>query len=86
MVKRRVKALDRLLAEGFFSDAAQAQAFVMSGAVEPCGGQPVRTGGQLVLPTPLTVRGLGERYVGKGGNKLEGALADFGVSAQAAYA
>lgn len=82
MVKRRVKALDRLLAEGFFSDAAQAQAFVMSGAVA-CGGQPVRTGGQLVpADAPLTVRGLGERYVGKGGYKLEGALADFGVSAQ----
>lgn len=82
MVKRRVKALDRLLAEGFFSDAAEAQAYVMSGAVA-CGGQPVRTGGQLVpADLPLTVRGLGERYVGKGGYKLEGALADFGIAAQ----
>ncbi len=81
-MKKRVKALERLLKEGFFTSPQDALPYLMGGAVY-CGGQPVRTGGQLVpLEEPLTVRGLHERYVGKGGYKLEGALADFHVSAQ----
>ena len=79
-MNRKQKAMDRLLAEGLFTTREQALPYLMSGAVM-CAGQPVRTGGQLVpAEAPLTVRGLGERYVGKGGYKLEGALADFQVS------
>lgn len=74
--------MERLLSEGFFVTKEAALPFLMSGAVY-CGDDPVRTGGQLVpLALPITVRGLQARYVGKGGYKLEGALADFGAEVQ----
>lgn len=82
LVSKRIKALDRLLMEGYFANPDDALPYLMRGAVF-CGGVPVRTGGQLIpWEQPLTVRGLNERYVGKGGYKLEGALQDFGVTAQ----
>jgi 23S rRNA (cytidine1920-2'-O)/16S rRNA (cytidine1409-2'-O)-methyltransferase len=80
-MSRKARAIDRLLKEGFFETKEQALPYLLSGAVY-CGGRPVRTGGEPVpVEEPLTVRGLDERYVGKGGYKLEGALHDFGVSA-----
>ena len=43
-------------------------------------GRKVTTGGQKVpMDRPITVRGLDDRYVSKGGYKLEGAIADFGI-------
>lgn len=79
MVKKTT-AMDRLLREGFFDSRESALPYLMSGAVF-CGGVPVRTGGQPVPPDqPMTVRGLNDRYVGKGGYKLEGAIRDFGVT------
>jgi len=80
-VSKKARAIDRLLNEGFYSNRDEALPYLLSGAVT-CGGAPVRTGGQSVpLDAPLAVRGLGERYVGKGGYKLEGALADFHIQA-----
>lgn len=81
MVKKRT-ALERLLNEGFFDSREAALPFILSGAVY-CGGERIRTGGQPVDPAlPLNVRGLYERYVGKGGYKLEGAIADFQVAVE----
>ena len=75
-------AMERLLSEGFFETKEAAVPYVMSGAVF-CGTEKVLTAGQRIpLHLPLTVRGLSDRYVGKGGYKLEGAIRDFGVSAQ----
>ena len=74
--------MERLLAEGFFHDRDAALPYLMSGAVL-CGGAPVRTGGQRIsAELPLVVRGLWDRYVGKGGYKLEGALSDFQADAR----
>ena len=79
MVKKRT-AMARLLEEGFFDSREAALPYLMSGAVY-CGAQPVTTGGQLVpSDKPMTVRGLYDRYVGKGGYKLEGAIRDFGIA------
>lgn len=81
MVKK-TSAIDRLLNEGFFDSKEKALPYLMSGAVF-CGAQPVKTGGQAVpLDLPMHVRGLDERYVGKGGYKLEGALRDFHIDAR----
>ncbi len=78
-MSKKVKAVDRLLREAFFRTKEEAMPYLLGGAVF-CGGQPVHTGGQLISPDePLSVRGLDERYVGKGGYKLEGAIADFGI-------
>ncbi len=80
MVKKAT-AMERLLKEGFFDSKEAALPYVMSGAVY-CGAAQVRTGGQLVpMDKPMSVRGLNDRYLSKGGYKLEGAIRDFGVQA-----
>lgn len=76
-MKKNSTAIERLLNEGFFETREAALPYIMSGAVY-CGAVQVTTGGQKVpLDKPMTVRGLNERYVSKGGYKLEGAIADF---------
>lgn len=78
MVKK-LTAMERLLSEGFFNTREAALPYLMSGAVF-CGGVPVLNGGQRVPgDKPMSVRGLNDRYVSKGGYKLEGAIRDFGV-------
>lgn len=78
-MKKNATAMERLLKEGFFETREAALPYLMSGAVY-CGAVQVTTGGQKVpLDKPLTVRGLNERYVSKGGYKLEGAINDFGI-------
>lgn len=79
---KQATALERLLREGFFTSKEAALPYLMRGAVF-CGSQRVQNGGERVpVHLPMTVRGLSDRYVGKGGYKLEGALAAFGVSAE----
>lgn len=83
MVKKqrepKTTAMERLLSEGFFESKEAALPYVMSGAVF-CGGMPVKTGGDRVpLAMPMEVRGLYDRYVSKGGYKLEGPIRDFQI-------
>lgn len=78
-MKKNSTAIERLLKEGFFKTKEAALPYIMSGAVY-CGAEKVLTGGQKVpMDRPMTVRGLDDRYVSKGGYKLEGAIADFGI-------
>ena len=78
-MKKNSTAIERLLKEGFFETKEAALPYIMSGAVY-CGADKVTTGGQKVpLDRPITVRGLDDRYVSKGGYKLEGAINDFGI-------
>lgn len=78
-MKKTATAMERLIHEGFFDTREAALPYVMSGAVY-CGGAQVTTGGQKVpLDKPMSVRGLDDRYLSKGGYKLEGAIADFGI-------
>jgi len=78
-MKKNSTAIERLLKEGFFETKEAALPYIMSGAVY-CGAEKVLTGGQKVpMDRPITVRGLDDRYVSKGGYKLEGAIADFGI-------
>ncbi|MBP3647314.1 MAG: hypothetical protein J6K55_12935 [Clostridia bacterium] len=78
-MKKNSTAIERLLKEGFFETKEAALPYIMSGAVY-CGADKVTTGGQKVpMDRPMTVRGLDDRYVSKGGYKLEGAIADFGI-------
>ena len=81
-MKKNSTAIERLLKEGFFETREAALPYILSGAVY-CGADKVTTGGQKVpLDRPITVRGLDDRYVSKGGYKLEGAIADFGIDVQ----
>jgi len=82
--KRRLD--DELVEQGFFCDRATAMRAVMAGEVSSRGerltqpGQQVKAGVELhVKGSPRTsARGLGV-YVSRGGLKLEGALAAFGI-------
>jgi 23S rRNA (cytidine1920-2'-O)/16S rRNA (cytidine1409-2'-O)-methyltransferase len=79
---RKIPAWQRLVAEGLVQTRAEAERWILAGKVT-AGGVPVRSAGQpLAEDAPLAVRGLGQRYVAKGGLKLEGALAAFGLSPQ----
>lgn len=78
-MKKNTTAMERLILEGFFSTKEEALPFLMSGAVY-CGAQLVINGGQKVpMDKPITVRGLNDRYISKGGYKLEGAITAFGI-------
>ncbi|NLO85040.1 MAG: hypothetical protein GX096_06410 [Clostridiales bacterium] len=81
-MKKNTTAIERLLREGIFESKEAALPYLMSGAVF-CGATLVTTGGQKIpMDLPITVRGLDDRYVSKGGYKLEGAIADFGIDVQ----
>ncbi len=72
-------AWQRLVNEGWFDSRDEASRWILAGAVR-AGGRPVASAGQSIKETDaLEVRGLKQRYVGKGGLKLEGALAAFGI-------
>ncbi len=81
-MKKNATAIERLINEGFFETKEAALPYLMSGAVF-CGATPVTTGGQKVpMDKSMTVKGLNDRYVSKGGYKLEGAIADFGIDVE----
>jgi 23S rRNA (cytidine1920-2'-O)/16S rRNA (cytidine1409-2'-O)-methyltransferase len=77
---------DELVAQGFFADRACAMRAVLAGEVSGGGERLDRPGMSVKAGTPLHVRtsprtsarGLGT-YVSRGGLKLEGALAAFGI-------
>lgn len=76
---RKTAAWQRLVAEGWMTSREEAERWILSGKVR-VGNQPVTSAGQLLKDTDiLHVRGIDQRYVSKGGLKLEGALLDFGI-------
>lgn len=68
----------RLMDEGIVASQKEAAALVMSGRVY-VNGQRARAGQQLKSSDRLQVRGLQEKYLAKGGLKLEGAISAFGI-------
>ena len=79
-MKKWIPAMQRLLLEGFFETKEEATPYFLSGSIY-CDGKPISNGGVKISTTlPLYVKGLNERYVSKGGYKLEGALHDFSLS------
>ena len=67
------------MAEGWVETRADAERWILLGKVF-VDGVPVSHAGQpLPVGAALAVRGIGARYIGKGGYKLEGALGAFGL-------
>lgn len=71
----------RLISEGIAKDEREAAALVMSGRVY-VNGQRARAGQMLDEKDALAVRGLHEKYLAKGGYKLEGAIAAFQIQVE----
>ncbi|MHB0885128.1 MAG: TlyA family RNA methyltransferase [Bacillota bacterium] len=72
--------LDRLLVErGLFEDEGEAARWVLAGQVIVDGQRVDKPGTAVATEAEIRVKGLDNPYVGRGGLKLAGALADFAV-------
>jgi len=77
-VTRRVR-LDQLLVERDLAPSRErAQALILAGAVRVSGDRADRAAAPVAEDAVVTIEG-GPRFVSRGGDKLEGALHDFGV-------
>lgn len=79
MNKRKLPLWRLLLERGYFENRKQAASWVMSNKVS-IDGRPAAYEGEPVREDALiAVKGYGQKYVGKGGLKLEGALDHFKI-------
>src|SRR3990172_9303444 len=76
VTKRRVDTL--LLERGLVESREKARAVVLAGGVS-AGGRRIDKPGALVDETAALAVAAAPRYVGRGGEKLEGALTAFGL-------
>ncbi len=77
---KKVPAWQKMAQDGLVASLREAEGLILSGKVRQ-GDTPITTPGQPVDPArPLTVRGLADPFVAKGGLKLRGALDAFGIS------
>lgn len=79
---RSTPAWERLVREGWVADRQEAERWIMAGSVR-AGATPVKTAGQRIDDAhPIHIRGLDQRYVAKGGLKLEGAITASGIQVE----
>jgi 23S rRNA (cytidine1920-2'-O)/16S rRNA (cytidine1409-2'-O)-methyltransferase len=79
MKRNRERLDERVVREGLAPSRAQAQALILAGRVL-VDDAPVDKAGQAVrAEAQVRVRGEQRRFVSRGGEKLEGALADLGI-------
>jgi 23S rRNA (cytidine1920-2'-O)/16S rRNA (cytidine1409-2'-O)-methyltransferase len=82
--KEKKQRLDALLAERGLAESRQkAQALILAGQVRVNGQRADKAGAQTPATAKIEIAGGGQRYVSRAGDKLEGALADFGVDPSA---
>lgn len=75
------KRLDVLLVERNLAESRQkAQAVILAGEVRVNGQRAEKTGALFAMDARIEIAGRGSRYASRAGDKLEGALQDFGVS------
>ncbi len=80
--KRKQRIDLRLVDEGFASSRAQAQAMIMAGQVLVGEKKVEKSGQTVVCDAPIRIIGDPNRYVSRGGLKLEGALDDFSLNVE----
>jgi len=79
--KPRRKRLDALLVEHGLADSLQkASAMILAGEVRVDGARVDKAGSRFPEEARIEVNSRAEKYASRGGIKLEGALADFGVN------
>ena len=84
-MKRRVR-LDQLLVQRELAQSRErAQALILAGAVRVSGDRADRAAAPVEEDAVVTIEG-GPRFVSRGGEKLEGALDDFGLDVAGAVA
>ena len=74
------KRLDLLLVERGLAESRQkAQAMILAGRVRVAGQPALKSGAMISADAQVEIAGKGSRYASRAGEKLEGALRDFGV-------
>lgn len=74
---KKLPIWELLMERGFFDDRKTADSWVMAGKVY-ANQHRIDTSGQMVHPMDeIVVKGINQKFVSKGGLKLEGALSDF---------
>lgn len=66
-----------LIAQGYFQDKEDAVRWILAGKVIVDGQMPANSGIKVGLNADIMVKDIDRRYVGRGGDKLEGALKGF---------
>ena len=78
--KEKKQRLDLLLTERGLADSRQkAQALILAGKIRVNGLRVDKAGAQVAVAARIEVTDSGQRYVSRAGDKLAGALEDFGV-------
>lgn len=80
MAKERLDIL--LVEKGLCPSREKAQAIIMAGEVWSGGQRLEKPGMKLSLETPIEIRGRQEKFVSRAGEKLEHALATFGIGVE----
>ncbi len=79
--------LDTLLVEKeLVSSRAQARSLIMQGAVFVDGERVDKAGTLIKESSDITIKDSSQKYVGRGGHKLEGALSEFGINVSGSIA
>ncbi len=76
---RKEPAWQRLVGDGLVASREEAERWILAGKVRAAGQPILRAGDLIARDAQVEMRGLSQKYVAKGGMKLEGALAAFGV-------
>jgi 23S rRNA (cytidine1920-2'-O)/16S rRNA (cytidine1409-2'-O)-methyltransferase len=81
--KGKRKRLDLLLVErGLAESQRKAQSMILAGEVNVDGQKTEKAGAEVAESSRVEVRSRSQKYASRGGVKLEGAILDFGLSAE----
>lgn len=80
METKKISIVDKLKKDGYFEDKKEIQSWIMMRKIF-ANDEPILFIGQKVKENAeIRIKGYDEKYVNKGGLKLEGALDDFGIN------
>lgn len=77
---KKLPVWELLIEKGFFDDRKTAESWVMAGKVIANNNRIDKPGQMVPITAEIIVKGIYQKYVSKGGLKLEGALSDFNIN------
>lgn len=77
---KKMPAWELLIEKGYFDDRKTAESWVMAGKVIANNKRIDKPGQMVPITDEVQVKGIHQKYVSKGGLKLEGALSDFNMN------
>jgi len=77
--KKKLRLDLAVVARGLAESRQKAQALILAGKVRVNGVRADKAGALVPLTAPIEIAGAAQRFVSRAGDKLEGALSDFGL-------